>query len=76
MTAKAKGNALASEAKTSTYILGALPIVMGGLIFLVNSSYIMVLFTDDSGRKLLFLAMGMLGLGFYTMQTIIRKSLS
>lgn len=76
VTAKAKGNALASEAKTSTYILGALPIVMGGLIFIVNSSYISILFTDDSGRKLLFLATGMLGMGFYVMRTIIRKSLS
>ena len=74
--AKAKGNALASEAKTSTYILAALPIVMGGLIFLVNRAYILVLFTDDSGRKLLFLAAGMLGAGFYAMKMIIRKSLS
>ena len=74
--AKAKGHALASEAKTSTYILAALPIVMGLLICLVNSAYISVLFTDESGRKLLFLAMGMLGMGFYAMRTIIRKSLS
>ena len=76
VAAKAKGNALASEAKTSTYILGALPIVMGGIISLVNISYISVLFTDASGRKMLFLAAGMLGMGFYTMRTIIRKSLS
>ncbi len=74
--AKAKGNALASEAKTSTYILAALPIVMGFLIYLVNPTYISVLFTDESGRKLLFVAMGMLGLGFYAMRTIIRRSLS
>ncbi len=76
VAAKAKGNALAAEAKTSTYVLAALPIVMGGLIFIVNRSYILILFTDDSGRKLLFLAMGMLGAGFYAMRTIIRKSLS
>ena len=76
VAAKAKGNALAAEAKTSTYVLGALPIVMGGLIFIVNRAYISILFTDDSGRKLLFLAVGMLGAGFYAMRTIIRKSLS
>ena len=76
VAAKAKGNALAAEAKTSTYVLGALPIVMGGLIFIVNRAYILILFTDDSGRKLLFLAVGMLGTGFYAMRTIIRKSLS
>jgi tight adherence protein B len=71
-----RGYALAAEARTSAYILGGLPIVTGGLLGLVNPKYIMVLFTDPSGRNLLFVGIGMLTLGGLTMRSIIRRSLS
>jgi tight adherence protein B len=71
-----RGHALASEARMSAYILGALPIVTGGLLGMVNPKYIMVLFIDPGGRNLLFAGIIMLTLGGITMRTIIRRSLS
>lgn len=43
---KLKIKALSSEAKASAYILGCLPFVIFGLIYVVNSEYIMGFFTD------------------------------
>ena len=49
---KLKIRALSSEAKASAYIIGSLPFVMAGLIYLVNTSYIMPLVTDPRGNML------------------------
>ncbi len=73
---KARGLALASEARTSAAILAGLPFAAGGLIALLNPAYAAVLLYDASGQKILVLAIGMLLLGIGTMQAIIRKSLS
>ena len=50
---KLKIKALSSEAKASAMIIGVLPFVMGGLIYLVNPDYIMKLFIDPRGHVLL-----------------------
>jgi tight adherence protein B len=71
-----RGHALAAEARMSAYILGALPIVTGALLAMFNPGYISVLFTDSSGRMLLFVGIGMLTAGALTMRTMIIKSLS
>jgi tight adherence protein B len=74
--AKLKAKALASEARTTTYILGALPIVTSALLFIINPGYMSVLIFDDGGRKILFFGISMLSMGIFVMRTIIRKSLS
>jgi tight adherence protein B len=76
LAAKLRGHALAAEARMSSYILGALPIVTGVLLLLTNPNYIDVLFTDPAGQKLLLVAVALLSIGAFSMRTLIRKSLS
>ena len=74
--ARARGHALASEARSSSYVLAALPIVTGGLLAVFNPHYVAVLFTDPAGRKLLATGVMFLCMGMFTMRTIISRSLS
>ncbi len=74
--ARKRGNALASEAKTSIYVLTALPLVTGVMLWMSNPEYIDILFVTPAGQKLLAVAVFMLGLGLFSMQQIIKKSLS
>ena len=76
VAAKLRGHALAAEARMSSYILGALPLVTGLLLLLTNPGYIGVLFTDPTGRNLLLVAVALLSVGAFVMRTLIRKSLS
>jgi tight adherence protein B len=76
MALKSRAHALASEARTTAYILGGLPVLAGGGLYLLNPAYINVLFTDPSGRMILASAMVSLGVGAFIMRTIIVKSLA
>jgi len=76
VAAKIRGHALAAEARMSSYILGALPLVTGGLLSIMNPDYMAVLFTDPSGRNLLLIGIALLGMGAFSMRTLIRKSLT
>ncbi|MCG8597566.1 MAG: type II secretion system F family protein [Kiloniellales bacterium] len=62
---KLKIKALSSEAKASAIIIGALPFVMGGMIYLINPDYIMKLFLDPRGHVMLGIGLCsfMLGVG-------------
>ena len=71
-----KGEALSSEAKMSSLVLGALPPFAAVALWVMNSAYIILLFTDPLGQKILAGAIVMLGLGVMSMKTMIRKSLS
>ena len=73
---KAKGHALASEAKASAIVLVALPFVTGGALSVLNPAYISTLITDPTGRMLLASAVGSLGMGIYTIRIMIRRSLA
>ena len=73
---KARGHALSAEARTSSMILGGLPIVSGGSLYLINPDYIGILFWDDSGRMILGAAILSLSMGIFAMRMIIRMSLS
>ncbi len=74
--ARKRGAALASEAKTSIYVLTALPVISGLMLWLSNPDYINILFVTPGGQKLLAIAVFMLCLGLFSMQQIIKKSLS
>lgn len=50
---KRKVNALSSEAKASAGIIGALPLLVLGGMYMTNREYIMVLFEDPTGNALL-----------------------
>jgi tight adherence protein B len=73
---KARGYAMAAEARTSALILGAIPIVAGLGIELIQPAYINVLFTTKPGHVIFGGAVGMLVMGSLTMRSIIRRSLS
>jgi tight adherence protein B len=74
--AKARGKALASEARTSAAILAGLPILAMGGLWLLNPTYMAVLFTESMGHIFLTAAFGSLGAGIFVMRTIINKTLS
>jgi tight adherence protein B len=76
VAARARGHALASEAKTSCYVLAVLPVLVTAGLFATNPGYISVLFTTSGGNKLLAAACTSLGIGLGSMRLIIRKSLS
>lgn len=66
-----KIGALSSEAKASAMIIGALPFVVGVLIYLSQPDYIIPLFTTELGH--LFIAIGavMMGAGTMMMRKMI-----
>jgi len=67
--------ALASEARTSTYVLAALPVFTAAALGVIDPGYISLLFTDPTGRGILAAAIGMLGTGMFVMRTTINRSL-
>ena len=58
-----KVRAMSSEARASTMILGSLPFVVTGILFMTSPNYIKTLFTDPRGIMLIGLAIGMLVTG-------------
>ena len=72
---RSKAYALASEARASSMVLAALPFVSGLGLAVLSPSYIAVLFTEESGRNLLGIAVLSLATGILAMRMIIRTSL-
>jgi tight adherence protein B len=73
---KARGIALAAEAKTSIIILASLPFVSGGALSVLNPHYMGRLFSDHGCEKLLLAAIIMLSSGLLVMRGMIRKILA
>jgi tight adherence protein B len=73
---KQRGIALASEARTTMYVLGALPFVVAGALMVLTPEYLIPLVTTSGGKKLLFIGIALLGMGFWSMKMIIKKSVS
>lgn len=71
-----RGYALAAEARTSATLLACLPFVTAGALALLSPEYIVVLFTDDTGKMVLAAALVMLGIGVSVMKFMIKKSLT
>ena len=72
---KARGYALTAEARTSAMVLSVLPFVAGGMIFLVQPAYIMILFTTKGGESVVTGAIVLLILGMGTIQFMISNVL-
>jgi tight adherence protein B len=60
-----------AQGRMTGYILCALPIVMLGLINIVNPGYSNVLFTDPLGKKMLYGGVGMLIVGGLVIRQIV-----
>lgn len=68
----ARARALAGEAKLSAIILAILPIVGAGAMSLTQPGFLVPLFNDPRGQRLLFIAIVTLTLGIITMRQLIR----
>ena len=68
---KRKVKALSSEAKSSAAIIGALPFLIGGGIYLIRPDYISVLFTTTVGKGLLMGAAVWMSIGIMIMKVMI-----
>lgn len=55
--------ALSAETRMSAWIIGLLPVVVGGLIIMSNAGYIMSMWRDSFGKTLILTAFGMEVLG-------------
>ena len=73
---KARGYALASEARTSAGVLTALPVFSGVALAVLDPEYMGTLFREGSGQTLFGITVVWLGTGVWTMRLMIRKSLT
>ena len=68
---KAKIQAMSSEAKSSAGIIGALPFIVSGLIYLTSPKYIMLLFTETTGHFVMACAGVWMFVGIMVMRKMI-----
>ena len=70
--AKLKVKALSAEARFSALLIGALPFIMMGILYLVNPGYISTLWTDPRGVVMLAVGGTWMAVGFAVMAKMIR----
>jgi tight adherence protein B len=68
---KGKIGAMAMEAKASAYIIGALPAVVMGLVWITSPAYISLLFTDTLGNVILGASAVWMTMGVLVMRKMI-----
>ena len=68
---KEKVKALSSEAVASAMIIGALPIIVMGLVYITRPDYIMILFTNQTGNFILLVATVLMGTGIMVMRNMV-----
>jgi tight adherence protein B len=69
---QAQIRALTAQGRMSGMVIGALPFALGGLLYLMQPTYIGVFFTDKLGWVLLAAALGSGILGFVLIQKLIK----
>jgi tight adherence protein B len=68
---KAKVQALSMEAKASAAIIGALPFIVGLLVYLSSPTYIMPLFTTSTGHLILGVSAFWMSIGIFVMRKMM-----
>ncbi len=63
LSAERELHAMSAEIRLSAWILALLPIVVGGLIMVLNPGYFMRMWNDSSGQKMIFIAAGLEAFG-------------
>ena len=71
VTLDLKVKALSSEAKSSAWIIGLLPFVMGGLIYFMQPAYMAVLWTTGTGKVLLAGVAFWMSTGIFIMRQMV-----
>lgn len=67
----AKVQAMSMEAKASATIIGALPLVVMGAVYITSPTYMEVLFTTSMGHLLLFCSVCSYAMGIFVMKKMI-----
>ena len=73
---QSRGYALSSEARTSALVLSVMPVLTGGVLWLIDRQYMSVLFDTPRGKSLMGAAALSLGAGVFAMRTIINRTLA
>ncbi len=68
---KGKVQAMSSEAKASAGIIGSLPFLVGGAVYLTTPSYMMVLFTTNIGKVIIACGLFWMAIGVFIMRKMI-----
>jgi tight adherence protein B len=68
---KGKIQAMSSEAKASAGIIGSLPFVVGGAVYLLQPAYIMLLFTTNGGKITIAVSLVWMSIGIMIMRKMI-----
>ena len=66
-----KIKAMSMEAKASAWIIGSLPGVVMGLVYITSPAYISLLFTDPTGNVILAASATWMAIGIYVMRKMI-----
>jgi tight adherence protein B len=72
---KARGYALTSEARMSSWLLAGMPFVTGVAIYFMQRDYIVMLFTTKSGQGVLAVAILLMAMGLGSIQYLINSVL-
>jgi tight adherence protein B len=68
---QAKVKAVSSEAKASAYIIGSLPFLVGGMVYLTSPKYMELLWTTASGQLVMAGSLLWMGIGIFVMKNMI-----
>jgi Flp pilus assembly protein TadB len=69
-----KARALSAEARAGAAVLAALPILVGGYMYLVNRDFASALFVDPRGRFMVGIAVLSLITGLITMNVMVKRA--
>lgn len=65
-------HALSAEIRLSAWVLALLPIVVGGLIIVLNAGYFLQMWRDPTGQKMILLAAGLEAVGAFVLYRLAR----
>ena len=66
-----KVKAMSSEARMTATIIGSMPFLISLMIYVINPSYISLLWTDHTGQKIFYGGLGWMGIGVFLMKQMI-----
>jgi len=69
---KLRIRAVSSEARASAYIIGSLPFVMFGILYMTSQDYVMQLIYDPRGHVLIGIGLSMIAVGAIVMYKMVR----
>jgi tight adherence protein B len=64
--------ALTTETRLSSWVLGAMPVLLGGYMIISNPRYFDAMWGDPSGKNLVYAALGLQILGAFLLYRLAR----